>query len=518
MEDNKKAHRDIEEIEITSTEKNVQIDSFNEKTNTDDRKAIEEPIYNFQGFNKQDIHYIKSSLFSPSKLKIELLYNTVDFTSYKGDKTKLFKELIEYYKITFNWNKLNIFEILVDLARKDFVELLKNLSYLPNTVFFPNLIETLALSVINGNISIGDINDIEKTFQDLKKIYAERVQALLLPFLFYIYNFDRKLLPIKQKSWEILNKNGKIIEASIIMDDIQKSNVIMKKSKELIIQERFSIPDFQENIYLLLLLTDKDSIFYPIYNVYKETMGNPDFDIEELLISAFGIDDKKPSKKLLQELIAFKNKERGLKIMGSLGKWTKKNTDYGFADYLNNILQSEIPYISIDSEYFAEEMRDIIFSIMTVAQRRMWSIPDMVIDLFVSLMELFEVRNANQLKVLTYTIAKEIVAGSKKVNYKVEKALEGLGTGVVELMSYISKAYEYSFLTKPTNYKLICEYIYTGIWDTSIELYPSLAVIEKNLDIFTSSMKSYTDKINISKIEDEADFFEQSQRKFISLI
>jgi len=471
-----------------------------------------EQSYNFDDFNKQEINS------TPSKLKIELLYNTVDFSSYKGDVSKLFKELIQYYKITFNWNRLNIFEVLEDIVKRDLIELLKNISYLPNTVFFPNLIETLALSVINGNISIGNINDIEKTFQDLKKIYAERVQALLLPFLFYIYNFNRKLLPIKQKSWEILNKNGKIMEASIIMDDIQKSNVIMKKSKELIIQERFNIPEFEENINLLLLLTDENSIFYPIYNVYKETITNSDFDIEEILLSAFGIDNKKISKRLLQELVTFKTKERGLKIMSSLGKWTKKNTEYGFADYLNNILQSEIQNVSIDSENFGEDIREIIFSIMTVAQRRMWSISDIVIDLFVSLMELFQVKNANDLKILSYTFAKEIVAGSKKINYKLDKALEGLGIGLIELLSYMSKAYEYSFLTKQSNYKLICEYVYTGIWDISIELYSSLVITEKNLEIFTNSMRKYSDKINLSKIEDEADFFEQSQRKFISLI
>lgn len=429
------------------------------------------------------------NLMQPSTLKIDQSMMLVDFETYKGDLGNIFMELTELYQNINIWTQDSTFKINEYFLEKDFNEIINKIAYLPNNPYLPNIIEIIASLIENGAIELGSIIDTEIKFQNLKRIYNHRVQLILLPMLLYIYNLDRKLMPVKQEAWSVLNKKGRFSEASLLMNDIQKSNIRIRKAQELLTQEKYDLETkVKENIDLLMLLSGKKSILFPVYYSYKESLNNPEFNFEKYFLSTYNI-DKMPLKPFSQQLLIYKAGDIGQKVSGQIILWGGSDLSPQFREYLNNILAEIFESFTdtdIDLKVYSLYIRDIVFSITDIAKKRGWDISEVIKNTFISILSSANILDRNDLRVVAYSVSSQILAGTLKIKYKNEEALLGLAKSIVSLYDDFAKK---EIFTDNINRKIISEAVYNAIWDTSIEMYPNLITVEKNMDLFANNLK-----------------------------
>ncbi|MFN8575803.1 MAG: hypothetical protein U0354_03005 [Candidatus Sericytochromatia bacterium] len=427
----------------------------------------------------------RDALTKPSRLKVDQSYTLVDFDSYKGDLSLLYGDISDLYKNINDWNEESVFNVASYVLDTDLNTVLNKIAYLPNHIYLGNIIEIIASLIINGGIDVGSIIDNENVFQSFKRIYTNRVQIVLLPFLFCVYNLDRKLLPIKKTAWSILNKNGRFFEASNIMSDIQKSMIRVKKCQELLTQEKFNIDDkFSENIDLLLLLSGQENILFPIFQAYKQQINNQEFNIESYLSSYYKVTPLKP---FAQQLLTFKAGDYGNKIQSILSRWSVNSSAPQFKEFLSNSISTITEDMEFKADDFYNISKDIIFSIMDTSKKRNWNSIDTINAIVFSILDGIVISDTNRLRLISYTIGSQVIAGVLKVKYKIEEAVQGLALGLISLENDFQDEDKKRFFSDTTNHKIICEAVYNGIWDTAFEMYPNLLTIDKAIDLFINS-------------------------------
>lgn len=453
---------------------------------TEDKSKDETKTLKIQELKQNERVSFKDSLIKPSKLKVDQSYTLVDFDSYKGDLSLLYGDISDLYKNINNWNEESVFNVASYVLDTDLNTVLNKIAYLPNHRYLGNVIEIIASLIINGSIDVGSIIDNENVFQSFKRIYINRVQIVLLPFLFCVYNLDRKLLPIKKTAWSTLHKNGRFFEASNIMSDIQKSMIRIKKCQELLTQEKFNIDDkFNENIDLLLLLSGQENILFPIFQSYKKKAEDENFNIENYLSVYYKISILKP---LAQQLLTFKSGDYGNKMQSILSRWSGKSNDPQFKNYLSSAVNEVLEDKEFNSEEFYNISKDIIFSIMDVSKKRGWDSVETIKSTFFALLDGIVISDTNRLRIIAYNISSQVIAGVLKIKYKLEEAVHGLGLSLVDITNNFNDTYKDAFFNNPTNHKIICEAVYNGIWDTSLEMYPNMVTIDKSMDLFISTI------------------------------
>lgn len=429
----------------------------------------------------------RESLTRPSKLKIDQSHNIIDFDSYKGDLSILYKDLSELYQNINNWNDESVINIAGYVLDTDLNEFIHRIAYLPNHLYLGNLIEIAASLIINGGIDVGSIIDNENVFQNFKRIYTHRVQIVLLPFLFCVYNLDRKLLPIKKTAWNILNKNGRFFEASNIMSDIQKSMIRIKKCQELLTQEKFNIDDkFQENIDLLLILSGKENLLFPVFQAYKRS-NDDGFNLEKYLTENYKATMLKP---FTQQLLIYKPGTYANQIQAIVSRWTGKSNEPQFRNYLSDAISQSVEDMEFKAEDFYNISRDIIFSVMDVSKKRNWDSITTIKELVFAVFDGIIISDTNRLRLISYCIGSHIVGGVLKIKYKIEEGVQGLAKGLVHLADNFDDDEKRAFFSNPVNHKIISEALYNGFWDTSFEVFPNMLTIEKNADLLISNIKS----------------------------
>lgn len=435
--------------------------------------------------NYMEKYSFKEALTKPSKLKIEQSYTLVDFDSYKGDLSLLYGDISELYKNINNWNEESVFNVAAYVLDTDLNTVLSKIAYLPNHTYLGNVIEIIASLIINGGIDVGSIIDNENVFQSFKRIYTHRIQIVLLPFLFCVYNLDRKLLPIKKTAWSILNKNGRFFEASSIMSDIQKSMIRVKKCQELLTQEKFNIDEkFNENIDLLLLLSGQENILFPIFQAYKQQINNDAFNLENYLISYYKVTPLKP---FAQQLLTFKSGDYGNRIQSILSRWSANSTAPQFKEFLSDAISTTLEDTEFKADEFYNISKDLIFSIMDNSKKRNWNSIDTIKSILFGVLDGIIISDTNRLRLISYNIASQSIAGVLKVKYKLEEAVQGLALGLVSLPDDFNDEEKSKFFSDVTNHKIICEAIYNGIWDTAFEMYPNMLTIDKSMELFINT-------------------------------
>lgn len=436
--------------------------------------------------NYMEKYSFRDALTKPSKLRLEQSYTLVDFDSYKGDLSLLYGDISDLYKNINDWNEESVFNVASYVLDTDLNTVLNKIAYLPNHTYLGNVIEIIASLIINGGIDVGSIIDNENVFQSFKRIYTNRVQIVLLPFLFCVYNLDRKLLPIKKTAWSILNKNGRFFEASNIMSDIQKSMIRIKKCQELLTQEKFNIDDkFSENIDLLLLLSGQENILFPIFQAYKQQINNQEFNIESYLLSYYKIIPLKP---FAQQLLTFKSGDYGNKIQSLLSKWSVNSSAPQFKVFLSDCISTILEDMEFKADDFYNISKDIIFSVMDTSKKRNWNSIDTINSIVFSILDGIVISDTNRLRLISYTIGSQVIAGVMKIKYKLEEAVQGLALGLVSLSKDFEDEEKKKFFSDITNHKIICEAIYNGIWDTAFEMYPNILTIDKAMDLFINTL------------------------------
>lgn len=467
-------------IPVSNTESQVREDKTLAQENIENNQIKIKEISTHEKYKFRD------SLIKPSKLKVDQSFTIVDFDSYKGNLELLYGDISDLYKNINNWNEESVFNVAAYVLDTDLNTVLNKIAYLPNHQYLGNVIEIIASLIINGGIDVGSIIDNENIFQSFKRIYVNRVQIVLLPFLFCVYNLDRKLLPIKKTAWSILHKNGRFFEASNIMSDIQKSMIRMKKCQELLTQEKFNIDEkFNENIDLLLLLSGQENILFPVFQSYKKKSEDENFNIENYLTSYYKVTSLKP---FTQQLLTFKSGEYGNKIQNILSRWSGKSNEPLFREFLSNAINDTLEDIEFKAEDFYFISRDIIFSIMDVSKKRGWNSVDTIKALVFAILDGIVISDTNRLRLISYCIGSQITAGVLKIKYKLEEAVQGLALGLISITTDFSDNDKEKFFTDSTNHKIICEAVYNGVWDTSLEMYPNMITIDKAMDLFISTL------------------------------
>jgi hypothetical protein len=466
-------------------------------------KRVDNPVISqvntkLSDIDDKKINDIKENILKPSKLKVEQAFSLVDFESYKGNLTELFEQLSFLYQSMSRWSEEAPVTASEKIANLEISNLLNKMGYLPNHQFLPNLIQVLASDIESGNFDIGSAMHTEIIFQSFKRIYNQRIQLILLPFIQYIYSLDRKLLTIKKIAWQVLNKNGRAFEAAFIMDDIQKSFIRIKKAQELLIQEKYNLEErCEENIDLLLILAKKQEVLLPVYKAYKEGQDNKSLDIEKYLSELYEIGNQ-PPKPLSQQLLTYKTGFYGEKIINKIIQWTDKNTGIEFKKFLLDCFLYPLANLEIDNKNFPLILRDIIFTTMETAKKRNWATSEIIGDLVFVIFNSLNIDDTNKLKIVAYNLGSEAIFGIIKVKYKIDEAVQGLAKGLVHLIPDSIDLKGSHFFSLGNNYRITTEFVYSGMWDSTLEVYPNLLTVEKNGELFTSVMKSESQKLKFS--------------------
>lgn len=450
------------------------------------------------GFSEQEREKIKIRALAQCRLKIDQEQSIVDFESYKGNLPALFKELSEFFLILNKWDETSPLNLNNKfLKEQNLTDIFTRLSYLPFHPYLANLVEIINIILGNGSLDQGNTIETETVFQNFKKIYALRIQVLLLPFLAYSYNLDRSLLPMKKLAWQLLNKHGKTFEAAYIMDDIQKSSIRLKKAQELLNQEKYNLDEKIEiNSGLLLLLSDPEDILYPVYSLWQEYTETPEINQEGFLMLAYRLDAIQV-KPLSQQMLLYKMGSLGENIAKMLLRWVGRAAGKDFRVFLYETVRTLIFSEDFNYKTLQLNIRDIIFSAMETAKKKNWPVSEFVKDLLCALFFALKINGKNRLKMVSYLIACEFISGIIKIKYKIDEVVQGLAKGVIQVVT--DKDFcETSELSGQSNYhQILCEFIYNGMWDTTLEIYPNLLTVEKNAELFISTMRQESQKVKI---------------------
>lgn len=451
----------------------------------ENEKPFTYKIYRTELLTQEEDLLLKKELSKPSKLVIEQSFAPVVFDDYKGNLAFDLKEFNALYQNFNYWNEDAFFNVLEYYTETDIGAILKKLAYLPNHKFLPNFVELLGIEVQNGNIDFGNIIDNESVFQNFKRIYEERIQLILIPFLLYTYNLDKKLIPIKKLVWQLFNKNSRSIEANLLMADIQRSLIRFKKAQEFLMQEGYNLQEkVKFNLNLLILMSDKNHFYYNVFQIFKEIEENKEIqDIEEIKTTliikrASELFEIKPllAKPLTQQLLIYKLTEIGNRISNEL-------INSNIMENIPNAIISNLGTQKITIKNYIL-IREIVFSITEVAKKRNLPINEIIQKIFVSVIKNFSFNDVNQIKILSYVLCFEVIAGVFKVKYNVDLAVQGLGSAILEL-----KNEKQSFFAKDHISKIIIEFSHQGLWDACIEVYPNIILVEKYSDLFLSFLK-----------------------------
>lgn len=456
----------------------------------DEESTEEEHYFTYKKYRTEFLttdeeNLLQREISKPSKIFVEQSFATVSFDDYKGNLSSDFKEFNALYQNFNYWNEEAFFNILEYYSETDISAILKKIAYLPNHKFLPNFIELLGIEVQNGNIDFGNIIDNESVFQNFKRIYEERIQLVLIPFLLYTYNLDKKLIPIKKLVWQLFNKNSRSIEASLLMADIQRSLIRFKKAQEFLMQEGYNLQEkVNLNLNLLILTSDKNHFYYNIFQIFKEVEENKEIqDIQEIketliLKRATELFEIKPltPKPLTQQLLVYKLTDTGNRISNELIN----------SNILENIPDVIVSNLGMQKITFknANLIREIIFSITEVAKKKNIPVNEAIKQIFISVLNIFAFNDIKELKFLSYILAFETIAGVFKVKYNVDLAIQGLTSAVLEL-----KDDKNSFFSKDYISKIIIEFSHQGLWDACVEVYPNLTLVEKYSDMFFNPLK-----------------------------
>ncbi|GIW22099.1 MAG: hypothetical protein KatS3mg068_1106 [Candidatus Sericytochromatia bacterium] len=399
----------------------------------------------------------------------------VNFSSYKKDKRKLFENISYLYKLLRNWNIESAFEFLNFSQKNNFEDILEYLSFLPNEKYLSNMVETLAIFFEANLITIGDILENEILFQSFKRIYSERVLIILQAFLYYIYSFEKKVLPVKKTAWELLSKSNKHFEAFFLLDEINKSNIRIKKIHELLTQERYNLNQkINENIDLLNCFLGSNNILTHIFNAYKN------FDSDEYIVKyltqKLNIDEK--PRPLIQKILMYKTSDHGNNVINILKMWSSNiNTD----EFMNFLINN-FSYILKEDDFYKIEyqdiFRDIHLSALDFCKKNNKNIVDMLLNLFVAY--LFNYTNFlsfNDLKKVMFYFSFESVIGVNKIKYKIEDVIEG----IIKSIIFTYKNIEIPSLKKHDFIELF-HYLIQGFYSANIEIYPNITIIQKNIE------------------------------------
>lgn len=430
-------------------------------------------------------------------MKIEQAFSTIEFETYKDDLKVLFKELSDINIKVLRWDAESFLDIQTFIYQNDLTELLTKIAYLPNSDNLPKLLELIAFEVENGNYDLGNIIDNEIVFQSFKRIYNQRVQLIIIPFLIIINSLCKKLLPYKKAVWSFLNKSGKIVEASYYMNDIQKSMIRMKKAQELLMQEGYSTEDkIKENIDFLMFLSSPINPMYPVYNALKNELNIESKEFENLMFNNFKIKSTSISKPLAQVMLSYKYGDLAVKTSTKVMSYSNHELDDNFTEYLISYFQEVIGDLIIDFN-ISDKMREIILPITESAKNKNWSISYITEIIFTSILNFKEFLGRNDLKLLSYITARELTSGVLKVRYKLEEIIEGLAFGCAYLENNsLGRNGEFIFENK-SNKKIVLESTLNGLTDTFTEIYPNLVSIDKYLDLFSSKYKKAVDDLKL---------------------
>ncbi|MFN4150903.1 MAG: hypothetical protein ACK4IX_08155 [Candidatus Sericytochromatia bacterium] len=440
---------------------------------------------------------LEEILLHKPAMKIEQAFSTIEFETYKDDLKILFKELSDLNIKVLKWDTESFLDIHAFIYQNDLTELLTKISYLPNSDNLPKLLELIAFEVENGNYDLGNIIDNEMVFQSFKRIYNQRVQLIIIPFLVIINSLCKKLLPYKKAVWSILNKSGKIVEASFYMNDIQKSMIRMKKAQELLMQEGYSTEDnIKENIDFLMFLSSTINPLYPVYKAIKNELPIESKEFESLILSEFKIKVGNFPRPLAQVMLSYKYGDIAVKTSTKVMSYSNHELDDNFTDYLISYFKETIDDITIDFN-ISDKIREIILSVTESAKNKNWNISYIAEIIFTAILNFKEFLGRNDLKLLAYLVARELTAGILKVRYKLEEIIEGLALGCAYLENNsLGRSGEFVFENK-INQKIVLESTLNGLTDTFTEIYPNLLSIDKYLDLFNSKYKKAVDDLKL---------------------
>lgn len=437
-----------------------------------------------------------------SNIKVEQSSNIVEFETYKANLTPLFKEVSWLYQSLNEWDFESFLDLYGYLFDHDITDFINKIAYIPNNKYLPNIIELMALEVESGNFDIGSILDTETTFQSFKRIYTERVQLILMPFLIYTHSLCKKLIPVKRTLLNIFNKTGKIYESFYLMNELQKSMIRMKKCQELLMQEGYSLEEkVNENIDLLITLAGTNHVLYPMYNAYKEVAENSAIDLEKNLLAHYEISPNTIVKPLPQVLLTYKQHELGVKTTNTLYSW-QGSLNSAFEQYLVDFLKEEFLNITLDRN-LTTSMREIVFGIMEAAKRKNWNTIEIIKSAFIAIFNANPRLTRNTIKVLAYTFAREIMASVLKIKYKPEDGVQGLAKAFIYFETSSKNFENYEFLKNKINKKIISEFLYNGMLDTSLEIYPNFITLEKYSELFVNTAKTEKENLKISLQKEE---------------
>lgn len=463
---------------------------------------VEKLALKLSAYSDEERTEFKKAMAYPSRLKVDQSVTLIDFDSYKGDISLLFNELSILYQAMNRWSTEIAFNTSELFQGIDFNILIGKLAYLPQHKYLANLLEIIASLIEEGNLNIGSNTETETLFQSFKRIYLARIQAILLPFLHYMYDLDKKLMPVKKTAWQLLNKNGRLYEASYIMDDIQKNTIRIKKAQELLIQETFNLDEkIRENVNILYFLSEKNDVLQTVYKVYRELKKNPELNLEQAFQKEYNLSNL-PVKPLSQQLLTYKTGTAGEKITNKLSLWSGKASGPDYKIFFHECFRETLKNVEPDAVNFPLMIRDIVFSVMELAKRKGQVNHEVIRDMLIATLNSVEFTSINKLKQFSYIFAGEVICGVVKVKYKIEEAVQGLAKGLVFLIPE-SFLLDNHYFSRETCYKIACEFVYNGMWDTILEIFPNIQMVEKNADLFLNIFKSETQKQKILKEEQE---------------
>ncbi|MEK7434380.1 MAG: hypothetical protein AABZ74_14705 [Cyanobacteriota bacterium] len=470
------------------------VPEFFESSNqeVEEQEEIAKIYYSYKNIRIENLDEIEKDLLKkeikqPSKIINEQSYAIVNFEGYQGYMSKELAEFNALYQNFNNWGEDSFFNILEYYSQSDIYSILKKIAYLPNNKYLSKAVEMLVIEVINGNIEFGNIIQFESTFQSFKRIYDERIQLILIPFLLHLYALDKKLIPIKRTIWNIFNKNSRNLEAYLLMADIQRSNIRMKKAQEFLIQEGYNLQEKVDyNINLMILISDKNYIFHNIFKIFKEIEENTEIQgineikeayINKKTIEYFQIKTVTP-KPLTQQLLVYKTNEIGNFIAKSLSI-----NILSLEDVMSDLIVA-IDKVNNINYFNSIIIRDIVLSTTDFLKKKNITISEIIKHIFISIIKHISKNNSNNLKVLAYLLGYEITLGVFKVKYKIEEAIFGISEGI----KYLKNDY---FLdsNKDELYNILIEFTHGGYWEASVEIHPNITLVEKNSNLFFYLLK-----------------------------
>jgi len=422
---------------------------------------------------------------SNSGIIISQSSGVVNFSSYKRDKKLLFENISYLYRLLRNWNTKSAFEFLSFSQKNNFQDVIEYLAFLPNEKYLTNMIEAFAIFVEANLISIGDILENEILFQSFKKIYSERVLIILHAVVYYIYSLEKKILPIKKIAWELLAKSNRYFETFFLLDNINKSNVRIKKIQELLMQERYNLNQkLNENIDLLNCFLGSKNIITHIFNAYKNF--ELEEDIKKYLIQKLGIEDKQ--RPIIQKILMYKTSNYGQNIIEILKLWTSDINSNDFRNLLINNLSTILKEDDFYKNNFQDIFRDIHFSALDFYKKNNKNTSEVLLNLFISY--LFNYSNflsADELKRIAFYFGFESVLGVNKIKYNIKEVIEG----IAKLVVFTYRNVEISLLKKNDIIEILY-YIFQGFYSAIIEISPNITTIEKNIELLN---KTINDKV-----------------------